>query len=224
MAKILLVEDDVSLVSELKEVLTEEGHALDVANDGLTALESLRAFVYDLVILDVNVPKLSGIEVCARFRTAGGTCPILMLTGLSEISDKEAGLDAGADDYLTKPFSARELLARIRALLRRSPIAAPVELRFKDLVVDVSKKTVRRGENEIKLWAKEYDVLVFLLKNTNHVFDTDALLSRVWPMEADISPEAIRQCIKRLREKIDVDGEPSLISTVKGFGYTIKTI
>jgi len=224
MAKILVVEDDESLVIELKEILSQEGHVIDVVNDGRSALESLKNFTYELLIFDVNIPEINGVQLCTQFRADGGITPVLMLTGLSSDSDKETGLDSGADDYLTKPFSSRELQARIRALLRRSPVAPSSALKYRDLVVDTATKSVKRGEKDIKLWPKEYDVLVYLLKHINHVFDTDALLNRVWPMEAETSPEAIRQCVKRLREKIDIDGEPSIISTVKGFGYTIKDI
>jgi DNA-binding response OmpR family regulator len=224
MAKILVVEDDESLVLELKEILSQEGHVIDVVNDGRSALESLKNFTYELLIFDVNIPEINGVQLCTKFRADGGITPVLMLTGLSSDSDKETGLDSGADDYLTKPFSSRELQARIRALLRRSPVAPSSALKYRDLVVDTTTKSVKRGEKDIKLWPKEYDVLVYLLKHINHVFDADALLNRVWPMEAETSPEAIRQCVKRLREKIDIDGEPSIISTVKGFGYTIKDI
>lgn len=224
MAKILVVEDDESLVLELKEILSQEGHVIDVVNDGRSALESLKNFTYELLIFDVNIPEINGVQLCTKFRADGGITPVLMLTGLSSDSDKETGLDSGADDYLTKPFSSRELQARIRALLRRSPVAPSSALKYRDLVVDTTTKCVKRGEKDIKLWPKEYDVLVYLLKHINHVFDADALLNRVWPMEAETSPEAIRQCVKRLREKIDIDGEPSIISTVKGFGYTIKDI
>lgn len=224
MAKILVVEDDESLVVELKEILSQEGHVIDVVNDGRSALESLKNFTYELLIFDVNIPEINGVQLCTKFRADGGITPVLMLTGLSSDSDKETGLDSGADDYLTKPFSSRELQARIRALLRRSPVAPSSALKYRDLVVDTTTKSVKRGEKDIKLWPKEYDVLVYLLKHINHVFDADALLNRVWPMEAETSPEAIRQCVKRLREKIDIDGEPSIISTVKGFGYTIKDI
>jgi DNA-binding response OmpR family regulator len=224
MAKLLLIEDDLSLVEELRDVFQREGHTVDTMQDGMSGLDALKSFIYDLIILDVNIPQLNGIDLCHQFRSGGGVTPLLMLTGLSTDTDKERGLDSGADDYLTKPFSSRELLARIRALIRRSP-AAPVEqLRIKDLVVETSSKNVKRGDREIKLWAKEYDVLVFLMRNINHIFDADTLLSRVWPMESEVSPEAIRQCIKRLREKIDIEGESSIISTVKGFGYTIKNI
>lgn len=224
MAKLLVVEDDESLIRELKEILLEEGHVVDVCVDGRSALESLKNFTYELLIFDVNIPEINGIELCTKFRATGGITPVLLLTGLSSDDDKEVGLDSGADDYLTKPFSSRELRARIRALLRRSPVAVSNALKYRDLVVDTASKTVRRGDKEIKLWPREYDVLVYLLRHINHIFDADALLDRVWPMEAESSPEAIRQCIKRLREKIDIDGEASIISTVKGFGYTIKDI
>ncbi|MBC7998250.1 MAG: response regulator transcription factor [Leptolyngbya sp.] len=224
MAKILLVEDDLALVEELREVFQREGHSVDTMYNGQSASEALKSFAYDLIILDVNIPIINGVDLCQKFRSSGGTTPLLMLTGLTSDTDKERGLDSGADDYLTKPFSSRELLARIRALVRRSPAPPVEELRFRDLVVETNGKKVRRGNSEIKLWAKEYDVLVFLLRNVNHIFDADALINRVWPMEAEVSGEAIRQCVKRLREKIDIEGEPSIISTVKGFGYTIKNI
>lgn len=222
MAKLLLVEDDESLVKELKTLLSEEGHTVDVADNGMSGKEMLTSFVYELVVLDVNIPELNGIDLCAWFREQGGVAPVLMLTGMSSVSDKEKGLDSGADDYLTKPFSARELMARIRALLRRPQILKSNQLTHRDLVIDTDSRKVTRNGEQIKLWAREYDVLVFLLKNINHIFDADALLDRVWPMEADVSPEAVRQCVRRLREKIDVEGEASFITTIKGFGYTIK--
>ncbi len=222
MAKLLVVEDDENLVKELEELLGKEQHVVDTAQDGISAKEMLQNFVYELVVLDVNIPEMNGIDLCAWFRKTGGATPVLMLTGMSSISDKEKGLDSGADDYLTKPFSARELMARIRALLRRSPVLSSGQLRHRDLVVELSTKTVLRGGEEIRLWAREYDVLVFLLKNVNHIFDADALIARVWPMESEVSPEAIRQCVRRLREKVDQEGEPSYITTIKGFGYTIK--
>lgn len=222
MAKLLVVEDDENLVKELEELLGKEKHVVDTAQDGISAQEMLQNFVYELVVLDVNIPEMNGIDLCAWFRKTGGATPVLMLTGMSSISDKEKGLDSGADDYLTKPFSARELMARIRALLRRSPVLSSGQLRHRDLVVELSTKTVSRGGEEIRLWAREYDVLVFLLKNVNHIFDADALIARVWPMESEVSPEAIRQCVRRLREKVDQEGEPSYVTTIKGFGYTIK--
>ncbi|MCA9803420.1 MAG: response regulator transcription factor [Cyanobacteria bacterium HKST-UBA02] len=222
MAKILVVEDEDNLLRELQTLLTSEGHVIDVARDGANAEEMLKTFVYELLILDVNLPGKSGIQVCTGFRQAGGSTPVLMLTGNSTILDKEQGLDSGADDYLTKPFSSRELLARIRALLRRSPMLKTSELLLDDLVVDTEGRTVKRGDKEIRLWSKEYDILVFLLRNKNHIFDADTLMDRLWPMEAEVSPEAVRQSVKRLREKVDVLGKPSIITTIKGFGYTIR--
>ncbi|MGD9681055.1 MAG: response regulator transcription factor [Candidatus Obscuribacterales bacterium] len=222
MAKILVVEDDDNLLLELQKLLAGEGHVIDVARDGADAEEMLRTFVYELLILDVNLPGKSGIQVCTGFRQAGGSTPVLMLTGNTTILDKEQGLDSGADDYLTKPFSSRELLARIRALLRRSPALRTSELLLDDLVVDTEGRTVKRGNKEIRLWSKEYDILVFLLRNKNHIFDADTLMDRLWPMQAEVSPEAVRQSIKRLREKVDVEDKPSIITTIKGFGYTIR--
>lgn len=222
MAKLLLVEDDENLVSELKDLLNEEGHVVDVSDNGISAREMLTNFVYELVVLDVNIPEMNGIDLCGWFRENGGVAPVLMLTGMSSISDKERGLDSGADDYMTKPFSARELMARVRALLRRPQALKTSQIEHRELVIDTAKRTVTRKGEEIKLWAREYDVLIFLLKNINHIFDADALLDRVWPMEADVSPEAVRQCVRRLRDKIDADGEASYITTIKGFGYTIK--
>ncbi|MBZ0187536.1 MAG: response regulator transcription factor [Candidatus Obscuribacterales bacterium] len=223
MAKILLVEDEENLLQELSLLLAGEGHVIDTARDGLTASEMLKTFVYELLILDVNLPEIGGIEVCSNFRKSGRTTPVLMLTGRTTISDKERGLDSGADDYLTKPFNSRELLARIRALLRRAPNLNASELRHDDLLVDTAGRCVRRGDKEIRLWPKEYDILVFLLRNRDHIFDSDALTDRLWPMESEVSPEAIRQSIKRLRQKIDLLGESSIITTVKGFGYTIRS-
>jgi len=221
MAKILLVEDDEGLVDQLKSYLSAEGHALDSAGDGATAEELLKMYRYELIILDIDLPDTTGVSICAGFRSLGGTTPILMLTGKSSIRDKETGLDAGADDYLTKPFNARELSARIRSLLRRPQSPPSDVLRMQDLVVDTVAKTVTRGGDEVKLLPKEFAILVFMLRHRNQIFDADAILERVWPMEAESSPEAVRQCIKRLREKIDSDRDKSIITTIRGFGYTI---
>lgn len=212
------------LAGELSDYLSQDGHAIDPAPDGATALELIKSFEYELIIIDVELPDMSGLSICDCFRRSGGATPILMLTGRSSIEDKETGLDSGADDYLTKPFNARELSARIRALLRRPAAVSANLIEIGDLVIDIATKTVTCQGQPVRLLPKEFAILVFLLRNRNQVFNADMLLERVWPMEVESSPEAVRQCVKRLREKIDIKGRPSVITTVKGFGYTIQDI
>jgi DNA-binding response OmpR family regulator len=221
MAKILLIEDDVALVRMLKNWLTLEHYKLDTAENGARGLEFLAVYKYDAIILDLEMPEVEGMEVLERFRTAGGKTPVLILTGKDSIHSKLAGLDAGADDYLTKPFHVKELSARLRALLRRSADLPSHLLKVRDIVLDPKDHTVKRGEEELQLLPTEFALLEFFMRNPNEVFSAEALLDRVWTSKATGTLSALTTCIKRMRQKIDIEGEPSIIKTVHGVGYKL---
>lgn len=221
MAKILLVEDDQALAKLVRNWLSLEHHAVESVEDGEEALHRLKVSEYDLVILDWTLPKLAGVEVLKEHRRLGGQTPVLMLTGKDKISDKEEGFDAGADDYLTKPFHGKELTVRIKALLRRPPNLVQDVLRVGELVLQKENFSVRRGENEIRLLPKEFALLEFLMRHPNQVFSAEALLERVWVSESESTVEAVTTCIKRLRRKLESDGTPSPIATVHGVGYKL---
>lgn len=223
MAKILVVEDDKNISESVRDFLASENHVVELADDGNSALDLLDVYEFDLIVLDVNLPGLSGFEVCKRFRKNRGQTPIIMLTGKGEINDKMQGLDSGADDYLTKPFDMRELSARVRALLRRPRAVTGNLLTAHDLTLDTQNATVTRAGKSIRLLPREYAVLEFLLRHKNQVFSIESLLDRIWHTSSDSSPDAVRQAISRLRTKIDTDGQPSIITTVVGLGYTIES-
>ncbi len=223
MPKILVVEDNTELADNIHEWLSMEQHNVDVCGDGVQALAFLEAYEYDVIVLDWALPQLSGIDVCKQFRSSGGVTPILMLTGRRTVDDKEAGLDAGADDYLTKPFELRELSARIRSLMRRAQ-AAPVEvLRFVYIVLDKQAKRVTKDGQELKLMPKDFAILELLMTYPQKVFSPEALLDRIWPSDSEASADVVRKHINRLRNLIDTPGEPSLIRTVHGVGYGLET-
>ncbi len=223
MAKILLIEDDVEFSGIVQGWLSNEHHSVEVVHDGSEARDRLQVYEYDLLILDWQLPGLSGIEVCKEFRSQGGVTPILMLTGKSAVTEKETGLDSGADDYLTKPFHMKELSARVRALLRRASRGTSNVLTIGGLVLDPSNYSVARDGTEIQLQKREFALLEFLMRNPNRVFSSEALLERVWATEADVTPDAIRVYIMRLRKKIDEGAKSSMIQTVHGVGYKLQT-
>lgn len=219
MAKILLVEDDPEVCEVVADWLVDEHYTVDVVNNGAEAVERLRFDKYDVLIFDWQLPDLTGIEICKKFRSKGGNTPVLMLTGKSEIVDKETGLDAGADDYLTKPFHPRELSARVRALLRRSGDLKQNVLTCGDLELDPQGFKVTKGGKEVALLPKEFALLEFFLRHPNQVFSPEALLDRVWSAESEASPDTIRVHITKLRGKIDNEGQPSMIKTIHRQGY-----
>jgi DNA-binding response OmpR family regulator len=222
MAKILIVEDEPDLSEPVRAYLTHEHHLVEVVGDGLEAMERLRFYKYDVIILDWMLPGMQGVDVCKNFRTNGGTTPILMLTSRKQTQDKIAGLDAGADDYITKPFDVQEISARVRALLRRPQVVNSNVLRARNLVLETSTFKVTRDEQDIQLLPKEFALLEFFMRHPNQVFSAEALLDRVWSSESEASPETIRTYIKRLRQKIDTETQPSIISTVHGVGYKLE--
>lgn len=222
MPKILIVEDEEDLAGAIKDWLTDEYHTAQIVGDGAQALSRLESEHYDLVVLDLMLPEIDGMEVCRRYRSAGGNTPILMLTAKSTLAAKEAGLDAGADDYLTKPFELRELSARVRALLRRQPVPIVSEFKVGDLCLERNSCRVTKAGQELHLLPKEFALLELLMRHTGHVLSVDDLINRVWGAESNVVPETVRSYIKMLRKKIDNPGENSIIRTVHGVGYRLE--
>lgn len=221
MAKILVVEDDSDTAEAVLEFLQQERYKAEMCPNGDQALDLLAASDYDLLILDWNLPGVSGFEICQSVRKKKKTVPILMLTGNQEVSYIESVLDAGADDYLTKPFKSKELLARVRALLRRAAGLVSHRLEINGLTLDSKSGKVITAEAEISLTAQEFLLLEFLVRNKGQAFSTEAILARVWDSNSETSPDAVRQSIRRLRTKLDTIGQTNLISTVAGIGYRI---
>lgn len=222
MPKILIIDDDHQLVESLTILLESEMFAVESVLNGADAKDRLRHYDHDVIILDWSLPDYSGVELCKQFRALGKTTPVLMLTGRSEVEDKEMGLDAGADDYLTKPFSTRELMARVRALLRRYAMSSSNILELENLVLNPSTREVSRNGRNIELLPREFAVLEFLMRHPNQVFTGQALLNHVWAAESDASVDAVRTCVMRLRKKLDLESEAPLIHTVYGVGYKIQ--
>ncbi|GIW07885.1 MAG: DNA-binding response regulator [Dehalococcoidia bacterium] len=229
MARILVVDDEPSLVDTIRYNLKREGHDVSVAYDGLEALEVARRLRPDLIVLDVMLPKLDGFEVCRTLRSET-TSPILMLTAKASEIDKVVGLEIGADDYLAKPFSFRELLARVRASLRRVQMlraepqtSTDEQLTAGDLTVDLARHEVTRAGRPIALKPKEFDLLAYLMRNRGRVLTRDVLLQNLWGYEYDGGTRTVDVHIRGLREKIEDDpGRPDLIQTVRGVGYRFK--
>lgn len=223
MARILVADDDKQLCGLIEDWLIHQKYTVDVTHNGGDAQEMLKTYEYDCIVLDWDMPEMSGIDLCKTYRTGGGATPVLMLTGKSSIDSKEIGFDSGADDYLTKPVELRELSARIRALLRRKPTQQLTTLNVGNLCLDPAKRTVTRNGKDIELWPIEFALLEFLMMHPDQVFNSDALLHQVWKSEASAGPEAVRTTIKRLRKRIDDDSKKSLIKNVYGFGYKLST-
>jgi DNA-binding response OmpR family regulator len=223
MAKILVVEDDIAISRNVKDWLESEKHKVDTAFNGDSALDYLNAFEYDLLLLDRQLPGRSGVELCRYYRTKSNG-PVLMLTGMSSVQDKISGLDAGADDYLTKPFDPGELLARVRALLRRgAPAVSEEHNTIRGISLDSGSRKVKKDGIELQLTKKEFDVLEFFFKHPNQVISPDALLKRVWESESDATQHAVYNCINRLRKNLDANNKEALIKTVHGVGYRLDT-
>lgn len=221
MAKVLVVEDDRQLSELICDWLRGEGHVAEPVFKGSHGLERLQYYKYDVVILDWELPEMSGIEVCKEHRNSGGTTPIIMLTGKREVEEKETGLDSGADDYLTKPFHIKELAARLRALLRRPAAINHNILKAGDITLKVGSRQAFRGEEELNLQPKELALLEFLMRHPNQPFSSEAILDRVWPSESDAAPDTVRIQIMRLRKKIDLEGKESMIRTAHRVGYML---
>lgn len=223
MTKVLLVEDDEGIVSFLKRGLEAEGFVVDVAGDGEQAFSFCRDLDYPLIILDVMLPGVDGLEVCRGLRRQMKQSLILMLTAKDSVQDKIEGLRSGADDYLTKPFAIDELLARIRALLRRAPYSEPASLfAVGDLTLDPSTRRVRRGDRDIELTAKEFTLLKYLMANAGTALSRSRIQSNVWEQSTETYTNIVDVYIRYLRRKVDHEGEKQLIRTVRGVGYVIS--
>jgi DNA-binding response OmpR family regulator len=217
--RVLVVEDDPELATILEDGFGEQRIEVVVASDVGTGRERAALGTYDVMILDVMLPGGSGFDLCALIRSRGISTPILMLTARDAIDDRVRGLESGADDYLTKPFAFRELLARVRALARRQPTIAPQRLRVVDLDVDLDTHEVRRGDQAIALTAKEFALLEFFARHEGKVVDRAAIAAHVWDDNHDPFTNVLEVLVRRLRRKIDDEFEPKLIHTVRGVGY-----
>ena len=220
--RILVVEDHQSVARFIVKGLREEGYAVDTAGDGKEAVTLARLAEYDVIVLDVNLPEMNGFEVVARLRKLGIATPVLMLTVRDGIEDRVHGLDAGADDYLTKPFAFAELLARIRALLRRSSASPPAALRLADLTLDPVTREVTRGGAKIVLTNREYGLLEFLLRNQGRILTRTTIIEHVWDMHFDSDTNLVDVYIRHLRAKLDEGYPVKLIHTVRGVGYVLR--
>lgn len=220
MAKILVVEDDLTTRSSITDILESMNCRVESTDNGEDALELCNVSRFDVVVIDWNLPGMSGIDLCKALSKMRSDCRILMLTGKQTLDDKEQGLDSGADDYVTKPFELREFQARIRALLRRSQKDAENIITLGEVRIDTLQRMVQKDGQPIVLKTKEFDLLEFLARNRGTVYSLDSLIRYVWSSDENVSYDAVRQCVKRIRQKIG-GNEESIISTVFGVGYKI---
>ena len=219
--RILIVDDEPPVQEVLSLYLQREGFDVETAGDGEAALSAVQANPPDLVVLDLMLPGIDGLEVCRRLR-AGGPVPILILTAKDSVNDRVLGLDMGADDYMVKPFNLDELLARVRALLRRAQPSRPQVLRFSDLSLDTGTRQAYRGDRTISLTAKEYELLELFMRNPRQVLTRDMIFDRVWGYDFGGESNIIEVYIRYLRQKLEVDEEVRLIHTVRGMGYVLR--
>ncbi|MFI5339088.1 MAG: winged helix-turn-helix domain-containing protein [Candidatus Methylomirabilales bacterium] len=220
--RILLVEDDRKVASFIRKGLTEEGYAVDLAYDGDTGLLMGLDRLHDVIVLDVMLPRKPGFQVLRELRQAKVVTPVLLLTARDAVEDKVQGLDAGADDYLTKPFAFAELLARVRALLRRGAAAQAPVLQAADLILEPATRTVKRGGEAIALTNREFALLEYFLRNPGRVLTRTMIAEHVWDYSFDAGTNVIDVYVNYLRKKIDAGREPKLIHTVRGVGYVLR--
>ena len=221
--RILIVEDEHRIANSIKKGLEQEHFAVDVAYSGSDGWDLAEGEEYDLIILDLMLPGMDGLEICRKLRRAGINTPVLMLTAKGQVQYRVTGLDTGADDYVTKPFAFEELLARMRALTRRPKVTLDPVLTTDDLSLDTKSYEVKRGIHLIKLSAKEFSLLEYLLRNSGNILTKEQIISHVWNYDADILPNTVEVNIRNLRNKIDrpFKGKKALIATVRGFGYKV---
>ena len=222
MAKILLVEDDPASAEIVKTFLSAQRYDVELARDGAEAMEFLRMAKFDVILLDYNLPHVSGFDVLKQFRGAGNDTPVIMVTAKFAASDKEALLDGGADDYLTKPYELTELGARIRVQLRKSANSITGQLTVGSIVLSPDQMKVTKDGEEIELLPKEFSLLEFFMRNPGKVFSADTILDKVWSNYSEASPDTVRVHITKLRSKIDTDGQDSLIKTLHRVGYKFE--
>ncbi|MEM9808247.1 MAG: response regulator transcription factor [Cyanobacteria bacterium P01_D01_bin.56] len=221
-AKILVIEDETQLAKFVQMELSYEGYEVAIANDGLSGLMAARDSMPDLILLDWMMPGLAGVEVCRRLRSTGAKMPIIFLTAKDDVGDRVAGLDAGADDYVVKPFSIEELLARVRAHLRRNDPQEAETLQFETLTLNRKTREVFRGDRGIELTAKEFDLLDYLIAHPRQVLTRDQILEKVWGYDFMGDSNIIEVYIRYLRLKLESEGEKRLIQTVRGVGYVLR--
>src|ERR687889_274830 len=222
MTRVLIVDDEPAVRAALDRALRLDGYEIELAADGREALDSLADARHDAVVLDVAMPGIDGLEVCRRLRDAGDRTPVLMLTARDTVDDRVAGLDAGADDYLVKPFALRELKARLRALLRRTETARGGVLRFADLELDPVAREVRRGDRAIELSRTEFNLLELFLEHPRQVLTRSQIFERVWGYDFGATSNALGVYMGYLRRKTEAGGEPRLLHTVRGVGYILR--
>jgi DNA-binding response OmpR family regulator len=221
--KLLVVEDEVRMVELLRKGLSEEGHTVVCARDGSEGLDLARNYEFDVIILDVMMPKLNGYQVAQRLRSEHIATPLLMLTAKDSVPDLVRGLDSGADDYLTKPFAFEELLARLRAVKRRAPVPQQTKLQVGNLVVDPATREVSRAGTDILLTRTEYNLLERLMYRPGKVVSRRSLIEAVWGFDREIEENTLDAFVRLLRTKIDTKGQTKLIHTVRGVGYMIRS-
>jgi two-component system response regulator MprA len=219
---ILVVEDEAAMAESLRQGLEEANHSVTLARDGLEGLHAAETTSFDAIVLDVMMPRIDGMEVTRRLRANGRQTPILLLTARDASSDIVKGLDAGADDYLTKPFSLKVLLARLRAISRRAARPAVATLQVDDLVLGPASRQVTRAEKDVTLTAREFRVLEFLMRRANRAVSRSAIIEGVWGFEDDVESNTVDAYVKLLRDKIETGGRSRLIHTVRGYGYILR--
>jgi DNA-binding response OmpR family regulator len=220
--RLLVVEDEQRMAALLEQGLEEEGHQVYVTRDGEQGLAAAQSSTFDVIVLDVMLPRMDGLTVARRLREAGNQTPILMLTARDKMTDVVKGLDIGADDYLTKPFSFDVLVARLRAVSRRGPIPRSVQLQFADLCLDTATRRVTRHGHPVNLTRKEHSLLELLLRNAGRTVTRDTILESVWGSDSDVEENTLEAFVRLLRTKIDAGFEPKLIHTVRGIGYSLR--
>lgn len=221
MAKIIMVDDDVALCGVVKDWLESQGHTMETVFTGRDGEDFLTTYKYDLIILDWTLPDLAGVDICGKMRRSGVQTPILMLTGKTHIDDKEMGLDAGADDYLTKPFDLKELSARVRAILRRPEQVTGNLIIRGELRLDTSSRKFMVKDQELKLYPRDFALLEFFMRHPNTVFPAETLVNRVWSADTAAGTDTVRTAIKRLRQQLESVGLKETLSTVYGVGYQL---
>lgn len=221
-ARVLIIEDDEDVASMVADYL-EGDHQIVLLNDGRKALEQMRNGSYDVIVLDWQLPGMSGVEICRQYRAGGGNAPVIMLTGKSELEDKTCGFESGADDYLTKPFALKELQLRIGALANRARATKSSKLQIHDLELDPTTATVTQCGTVLSLYRSDFALLEFLMRHPGQVFSAEALIAKVFQSSQEYSAESIRSSIKRIRQAIDTPEAQSLITTVHRIGYKLRT-
>lgn len=221
MARLLIIEDDKDLCSSIRDWLEEDGHQVEFVHNGEAGLKQARSNDLDLIILDLNLPGIDGIDICKTLRLEGFGKPIIMLTGRSGLDNKEEGFISGADDYLTKPFNIKELTLRVMALLRRAPLIEKDYLQVGELKAEKAARLAQKKGVDLKLSKLEFDLLWTMMLEPGRVFRNDELVKNAWPDDANPSPAAVRVCVSELRKKLGPEHEPSIIKNIHGIGYKL---